>query len=81
MHVELKFDKDVAEDALKYNFHPTQRVKANQDGTVTVKFDAGGNKEIIWHVFRWGKNCKIIKPQSLVEEYKNYLQTVIENYS
>ena len=81
LHVELKFDKDVAEDALKYNFHPTQRVKANQDGTVTVKFDAGGNKEIIWHVFRWGKNCKIIKPQSLVEEYKNYLQTVIENYS
>lgn len=81
MHVELLFSKDVAEDAQKYNFHPTQKIVQNPDGSVSVEFDAGGELEIIWHVFKWGENCKIIQPQSLANKYKNYLQKVIENYS
>jgi predicted DNA-binding transcriptional regulator YafY len=40
--VELLFSEDVAEDVLNFNFHPTQKVKHNEDGTVTVKFKASG---------------------------------------
>ncbi len=81
LQIELKFEKELAEDAKKYNFHPTQKIKENKDGTVTVKFCAGGEKEIIWHVFKWGEKCKIIKPQSLANQYKEYLQKNLENYS
>ncbi len=52
--VELLFNPDVAEDVLNYNFHPTQKVKQNDDGSVTVKFKASGEYEILWHLFRWG---------------------------
>lgn len=80
LNVKLSFDKEVAEDALKYNFHPTQKVTKEDDGTVTVKFKASGNLEIIWHVFKWGKHCKILAPAPLKKEYKNYLQEVLKNF-
>ena len=79
LDVELSFDKEVAQDALKYNFHPSQTVKEESDGTVTVNFKASGDKEIIWHVFKWGKHCKIVKPTSLKNYYKEYLKENLNN--
>ncbi|MCR4880432.1 MAG: WYL domain-containing protein [bacterium] len=76
--VELLFSKNVAEDVLNYNFHPSQKVKQNEDGTITVKFKASGELEIMWHIFRWGDNVKIISPKSLRKEYIEYLKKVLE---
>ena len=63
---------------LNYNFHPTQKVKQNDDGTVTVKFKASGELEILWHIFRWGDKVQIISPKSLKKEYVEYLENVLE---
>ena len=79
LNVKLSFDKEVAQDALKYNFHPTQKVTLEPDGTVTVQFKASGDKEIICHVFKWGKHCKILAPKKLVAYYKNYLEENLNN--
>ena len=75
--VELLFSESVAEDVLNFNFHPTQKVKQNDDGTVTVKFKASGELEILWHFFKWGDNVKIISPKSLKKEYVEYLENVL----
>ena len=80
LNVKLLFSKDLADDASKYNFHPTQKGKWNEDGTYTVSFKASGSREIIWHVFKWGKGCKILTPKTLRDEYKNYLVEILENY-
>lgn len=76
--VELRFSKEVAEDVLNYNFHPTQKVKQNDDGTVTVKFKASGELEILWHLFRWGDKVQIISPKSLKKEYIEMLENVLK---
>ena len=76
--VELLFNKEVAEDVLNYNFHPTQKVKQNEDGSVTVKFKASGELEILWHLFTWGNNVKIIAPKSLRKEYIDILENILE---
>ena len=76
--VDLRFSKEVAEDVLNYNFHPTQKVKQNDDGTVTVKFKASGELEILWHIFRWGDKVQIISPRSLKKEYIEILENVLE---
>ncbi len=76
--VELLFREAVAEDVLHYNFHPTQKVKQNDDGSVSVKFKASGDYEILWHLFRWGDNVKIISPKSLKKEYIEMLKRVLE---
>ena len=81
LDVKLCFSKELASDALNYNFHPTQKIKQEKDETVTVKFKASGDKEIMWHIFRWGDGCKIIAPKKLQTQYKKYLQDCLKNYN
>ena len=61
--VEWLFDKEVAEDASGYIFHPNQKMKFNPDGTLTVKFRAGGALEMDWHLYTWGNHVKVIQPK------------------
>ena len=74
MNVELLFEARVQEDVLNHNFHPTQKIKQNPDGTLTVTFKASGTHEIIWHLFKWSDNVKLISPKNLKDEYIDWLQ-------
>lgn len=76
--VKLLFSKDVAEDVLNYNFHSTQKIKQNDDGTVTVKFKASGEYEIMWHLFKWGADVKILAPTSLKKMYIDLLSNTLD---
>lgn len=80
LDVKLSFNSELAPEAMNFNFHPTQEIKQEKDGSVTVTFKASGSKEIIWHVFKWGSGCKIIAPKSLQDEYKKYLEENLMNY-
>ena len=75
--VKLQFVKEAASEVLNYHFHPTQKIKQNEDGTVTVKFKASGDYEILWHLFRWGTFVKIISPKSLKNKYIEMLSTIL----
>ena len=68
--VEWLFDKDVAEAAQQYTFHPKQETIRNPDGTLTVKFRAGGAREMDWHLYTWGKHVKVIKPEDFDKRCK-----------
>ena len=80
LDVKLSFAPELAEEASQFNFHPTQKGKFEKDGSYTLSFKASGNKEIMWHVFKWGEGCKILSPKSLKDEYKQYLQNNLKNY-
>ena len=81
LDVKLSFSPELAEEASQFNFHPTQKIKQEKDGSLTVTFKASGDKEIIWHVFKWGNGCKIVAPKALQKEYKKYLEENLKNYS
>lgn len=76
--VKLKFIPEAAEDVLNYNFHPTQKVKQQPDGSVIVTFKASGDKHIIWNLFKWGYAVEILAPQELKKKYKEYLEEVMK---
>lgn len=61
--VEWLFAKEVAEEVKRYEFHPKQTMQENADGSVTVKFFAGGRLEMDWHLYTWGDMVKVIKPE------------------
>ena len=80
INVKLSFNQEVADAVMQYEFHPTQRIEKKKDGSVIVTFSASGKNEMLWHIFTWGKNCKILKPASLAKEYKQMLEDVYELY-
>ena len=78
--VELKFSKEAADDVMNYYFHPTQEIKPQEDGTVTVAFKSGGSYAICWHLFTWGKDVEIVKPKKLQNLYKKLLSEAMQSF-
>ncbi len=70
--VEWLFASEVADEAAQYIFHPKQEMIKNKDGTLTVKFKAGGRLEMDWHLYTWGKHVKVIKPTDWYEKIEQY---------
>ncbi|MBS0333408.1 MAG: WYL domain-containing protein, partial [Proteobacteria bacterium] len=54
-----------AEDALRWRFHANQKVAAQADGSVIVRFRASGMRELAWHLFTWGDRIEVIAPPVL----------------
>ncbi len=63
--VVLRFDAQAARDASAFLFHPDQAIEQNDDGSVTVRFTAGGIDEMCWHLFTWGDSVTVEKPARL----------------
>ena len=65
VEVALRFARVAARDASNFVFHPDQTAEANDDGSLTVRFGAGGIDEMCWHLFTWGESVTIEKPPRL----------------
>ena len=63
--VVLRFDAAAARDASTFIFHPDQSTQSNDDGSLTVRFEAGGIDEMCWHLFTWGESVIIEEPPRL----------------
>ncbi|MCY4501727.1 MAG: WYL domain-containing protein, partial [Alphaproteobacteria bacterium] len=61
----LRFDARAAPDAATFLFHPEQDAVTNEDGTVTVRFEAGGLDEMCWHLVTWGDSVTVEQPERL----------------
>ena len=62
-----KFTPEAARDAREYLFHPTQEIEDLDDGSLIVRFHAGGALEMSWHLFTWGDSVEVLKPKELQE--------------
>jgi predicted DNA-binding transcriptional regulator YafY len=60
-----KFTPEVAADAKEFVFHPTQKIAEQPDGSLVVRFRAGGGLEMCWHLFTWGGHLSILGPKRL----------------
>ena len=58
--VEWRFLPEVADEAATYVFHPRQETERLADGSLTVRFRAGGRQEMAWYLARWGDNVEVI---------------------
>ena len=63
--VVLRFAEGAAKDATAFRFHPSQSVQENDDGTLTVRFTAGGIDEMCWHLVTWGESVTVEQPPRL----------------
>jgi predicted DNA-binding transcriptional regulator YafY len=63
--VVWKFSPEVAKDAKEYLFHPSQKFEEQADGSLILRFRAGGGLEMCWHLFTWGSHLTVLAPKKL----------------
>jgi predicted DNA-binding transcriptional regulator YafY len=63
--IVLRFDPSAAPDARAYLFHPSQTLTDETDGSLTVRFRAGGLLQIAQHLMTWGATVTILAPNDL----------------
>jgi predicted DNA-binding transcriptional regulator YafY len=75
--VVLEVTPEGAQDALGWRFHPTQHLETQADGSVIVRFRAGGMRELAWHLFTWGETVRILGPERLKAELTDQLARAV----
>ena len=79
--VVLRFSPDAAQDAATFLFHPSQTLAENEDGSLTVRFRAGGLSEMCWHLFTWGTGVTVEEPIELRERLRTMCSDLAEHHT
>jgi predicted DNA-binding transcriptional regulator YafY len=67
-----RFKPEAAIDAREFVFHPSQVIEEEDDGSLLVKFTAGGDLEMAWHLYTWGDQVEVIKPKRLAKMIRKH---------
>jgi len=70
--VAWKFTPEAAPTAREFVFHPTQTQEDLPDGSLIVRFRAGGWLEMAWHLFRWGDQVEALEPARLADAVRDH---------
>jgi predicted DNA-binding transcriptional regulator YafY len=65
--VAWRFAPHAADTAAEFIFHPGQRQERQADGSLVVRFQAGGLLEMAWHLLSWGDAVEVLEPAALAE--------------
>lgn len=76
--VVWRFTPEAAGEARQFLFHPTQEMQDEPDGSLTVRFRAGGMLEMCWHLFRWGERVEVLAPDVLWGTYVKRLEQALK---
>lgn len=77
--VELEFTKKVGTNVAEVQWHTTQKIKMNEDGTCRVQFEVDGIDEIMWWLLGYGDQVKVIKPKVLRDKLRKVYQNALDN--
>jgi len=65
--VVWRFAPTAAAAAEEFLFHPSQKMRRRPDGSLEVRFRAGGLLEMAWHLYSWGDHVEILEPEALAK--------------
>lgn len=63
--VVWRFAPSSAAVARTFVFHPDAQVQTEADGSLTIRFSAGGWLEMAWYLYQWGDAVEVIFPPEL----------------
>lgn len=67
-----------AAQAREYQFHPSQQLEDQTDGSLLVRFRASGLWEMACHVFEWRGELQVLEPPELRQTLVEFLEAVLE---
>jgi len=64
-NIKLRFLPKVPENVTEVQWHTTQKVARNSDGSATVEFRVNGPGEITWWILGYGDQVQVLAPKAL----------------
>ena len=78
--VKIRFSKEQAPYILERQWHASQSVKENRDGTVDLSFNTSSLFEVKRWVLSWGADAKVLGPKKLVDAVKDEVERIAGEY-
>jgi predicted DNA-binding transcriptional regulator YafY len=76
-HVKLRFLPEVAHDIAEVQWHDTQTVTFENDGSTIVEFHVDGLSEITWWILGYGDKVQVLEPRILRQKIIEIAQNVV----
>ena len=77
----LRFSGAAALDAKVFHFHPSQTMQPGADGTLLVRFTAGGMLEMCHHLLTWGDTVEVLGPPELRTRLAQMARTAADHHA
>lgn len=78
--IRLRFSSLVARNVSEVQWHKTQRVIENGDGTIDVLFTVSGFREIVWWILGYGPEVEVLEPPALRELVRTQAEKMLSIY-
>lgn len=78
--VELWFDAEFAETIADTQWHASQQITWQTDGSILFRCEVDGLEEIVWWVLSMGPHCRVHKPAKLSGRVADLAGGVVELY-
>jgi predicted DNA-binding transcriptional regulator YafY len=78
--VRLHFDPKVAGNVAEVQWHPTQQVKWNDDGSIEFGASVDGLGEITWWILGYGDQVEVLKPKALRDRVRAAAERTAARY-
>lgn len=76
--LELYFSREVAHFVRERIWHPDQQIEEHPDGSLTLRFSASGDKEIMAWIYSFIPYVRVIGPEPLREQFDSALKEALK---
>ncbi len=80
VHVKVRFSPAAARYVQEGRWHESQKLSREKDGSLLAEFCLSTTEEIKRWVLSFGKEAKVLEPESLRQEMNNELQSTLLQY-
>ena len=77
-NIKLRFLPKVANNVAEVQWHSTQKVVRNSDGSATVEFRVDGLGEITWWILGYGDQVQVVAPKALRRKVLEVAKNMVE---
>lgn len=79
--IHLHFSRKVAGNVAEVNWHHSQRVEWNDDGSIEFRVRVAGLGEILWWILGYGDQVKVVSPGGLARKVASAARRMLAQYA
>jgi len=79
-NVKLKVMNETVGYISEREWHKSQKITQQKDGSILIEFKVNNLTEILFWVLSMGKDCEVLQPKELRDAVKNELKEAMKNY-